>query len=468
MTNSEILCWTNDNRDKCADIMPYVQAGVAEETIVKILDVSELAVKQAVAVYRASKGESAEELQLDSDQLSQLRQSHMIERCKQLWLRTQDSELSETQTQFLVSLSQASVTGTKPQPEHFAKGAMTEFVNFAKRLSSIIALEQEHLFLQIEANNIPHDPLLIESERQKTQTATGKITTNVNKMSESQTRKPEGLLIDCEPTFSDLTFVHAKIFLERYLEERQSSPTVEIQRMQSVTYIFAQMEGKQTRILLCALCELSACRLSLLTKKLKLADRVQLFLDGIYDLESPLIVSIVGRSLQVNNELAWIMSYAETDQDLAEIRDKGMVGAVDVRQREPTDQQMERYQHIQARQKILGELIVLLLKSKLWFLEEELILLLQLATERTLLDRSNSSRHKDLGPSFPPLLPPSLVFDCVANFSKTNEINHCVLAVLDQYCQCLKAGPHYQGGPPSAEGKKVIEKIDKTMSESKR
>ena len=449
--------------------MPYVQAGVAEERIIKILEVPELAVKQAVAVYRASKGESVEDLLLDSDQLSQLRQSHMIERCKQLWLRTQDSELSETQTKFLVNLSQASVTGRKPQPEDFAEGGMAEFVNFAKRMSSIIALEQEHLFLQIEANNIPHDPLLIKSERQKTQKATGNVTNNVNKMSEKVAKEPAGLIMDGEPTFADLSiFAHAKIFLERYLEERQSSPTIEIQRMNSMTDILAQVEAKQTRILLCALCELSACRLSLLTKKLNLADRVQLFLDGVYDLESPLIVSTVGRSLQVNNELAWIMSYAETDPDLLEIRDKGMIGAVDVRQREPTDQQVNRYQYIQARQKILGELIVLLLKSKLPFLEEELILLLQLATERTLLDRSNSSRHKDLGPSFPPLLPPSLVFDCVANFSKTNELTHSVLAVLDQYCQCLKAGPYYQGGPPSAEGKKVIEKIDKTLFENKR
>lgn len=465
MHKPETLCWTEENRDRCANIMTYVQAGVAEDRIVELLDVPELAVKQSIAVYLASKGDSANELQLEGERLSQLRQSHMIERAKQLWRRTQDSELSEVQTTFLINLSQASVTGRKPQAEDFAEGGMAEFVAFAKRLSSILALEQEHIFLQIEENKIPHDTQSLKAERQKTQKSTSNITNKANKMITNAPSSAQGLLMSDEPTLHHLSdFVHAKVYLERFIEERQADLTVEVQRINAVKDVLAQPELEQTQFLLCALCELSACRLSHLTRKLDLRDRIQLLLDGIYNPESPLILRTVGRSLQVNNELAWIMSYADTDNDLAEIRDKGMIGAEEVRQREPTEQQLTRYQNLQTRQKILGELIPLLLNRKLPFSENEFTLFLQLATERTLLDRSTSSRFKDLGPSFQPLLPPSLVFDCVNNHAKTNEFSQSAMLVLDQYKQVLKAGPHYQGGPPSSEGKRIITQIEKMQA----
>jgi hypothetical protein len=212
--------------------------------------------------------------------------------------------------------------------------------------------------------------------------------------------------------------------------------------------------AEQTETLLAALISLAKCRENFLTKPLTMRDRTQLWLDGIYDIHSNLVVRTMGKRLRICNELAWLMSETETPEKYKAFRDEWIRKESENQPGPPNTkdlnaEQVAAYEASKTRQAYLGELINLLLVQKsLTLIPEQLELAMYCITERTLQDRSNSSRYSQA--IVKPLITYKAVGAMLENFDRNNtadgaaHLGYDTLVSLDQYCQCLRAGINYQ------------------------
>jgi hypothetical protein len=249
--------------------------------------------------------------------------------------------------------------------------------------------------------------------------------------------------------------------LEAFLNESERS-SANIKERSSVKEILSRPMQEQSEILALAISEFSRGQRNFITRNMNLNDRASLHLDAIYEIDSPLIVSTVGRPLRNGRELQWLMGCSNENQFREEVsRLQAAQGVKDdpiakhVLSR-PGSKELQKPKRWSAKEKYLPELI-LLLSSTANLSDELFIRFLQCATERTLVDRANSSELSEA--TVPPRLAYPDVLAVIEHHASKSSLTRASMIALDQYRQCLRVGPHYHSVEALADGKKVVAEI---------